>query len=79
MRESSTFMAILDEGRDEGRVQGRVDEARKIILRQGPHRLGEPGAIVLTTLAGIEDIDRLEAMCDRMLQAASWEELLGNS
>ena len=69
MRESSTFMAILDEG--------RIDEARKIIFRQGRLRFGEPGAIVQTTLEGIEDIGRLESMCDRMLEAASWPELLG--
>ncbi len=70
MRESSTFMAILDEG--------RVDEARKIILRQGRLRFGEPGSTVLSAIEGIEDIDRLELMCDRMIQATSWQDLLGN-
>ncbi len=69
MRESSTYQAILN--------QGRVEEARNILLRLGRlRRFGEPDPTELAALTAISDTERLEAMADRILTAASWQDLL---
>ncbi len=57
MRESSTYQAILNEGRTEGRTEGE----RTILLRQGRVRFGEPDPTVEATLTVIRDPERLEA------------------
>jgi hypothetical protein len=72
MRESVTYMAILDEGRDEG----RIDEAKKIILRLGRELFGPPDEATAATLAAIEDLERLEFLSDQLLKVKSWQELL---
>jgi hypothetical protein len=68
MRESETFMAILDEGRE--------TEARRLIRRLAARTLGEPDEPTVTRLEGITDIDRLERIFDRAAEADSWPELL---
>ena len=72
MRESTTYQAILDEGREEGRLV----EARAILRRQGRKKLGTASAEVLSRLEAINDLDRLERMSERLLDASSWDELL---
>ncbi|MCI0463752.1 MAG: hypothetical protein L0Z62_43000 [Gemmataceae bacterium] len=72
MRESSTYQAILEEGRTEG----RAEEARRILLRLARARLGEPGTAVETSLQGITDPERLERMIDRCHETSSWQDLL---
>lgn len=64
------------EGEAKGRAEGRASEARKILLYFGRKRYGEPGADVLTLIEAIEDPERLDQLCKRILDAASWEELL---
>jgi hypothetical protein len=76
MRESSTYQAILDEGREEGQVQGALREARKILLRQGGHKFGKPEPAVETAIQAITDLDRLERMSDRLLTVTTWHDLL---
>ncbi len=68
MRDSDTYMAIIDEGREE--------EAKNVIQRLGRQRLGVPDESVIARLSGISDLDRLERIIDRLLQAASWQDLL---
>ena len=68
MRESSTYMAILDEG--------RVEEARKIILRQGRELFGPPDEGTMAALAAIDDLERLELISVQLLGSKSWRELL---
>lgn len=87
MRESSTYQAILDEGRVEGRVEGRaegvvegrVEEARAILLRQGRKRFGVPDERVQRTLEGISSRERLEELSERLLDVATWDELLAET
>jgi predicted transposase YdaD len=90
MRESTTYQAILREGRQEGiivgreegimegRIEGRIDEARRFFLRLGTKRFGEPDATTLTVIEAIKDLDRFEALGDRILDAGiqSWDDLL---
>ena len=72
MRDSDTYMAILDEGRAEGEVRG----ARRMLFRQGRKRFGEPVTDVLSALQAVNDLERLERMSDRVLEASSWQDLI---
>ena len=76
MKESTTYQAILAEGRAEGRAEGQAVEARKILLRQGSKRFGPPDARARAAVEAITDIDRLEKLTERLLDVSSWDELL---
>lgn len=68
MRDSDTFMAILEEGYEK--------QAKKVILSLGRKRFGSPDESVTTRLTAITDLDRLDRLIDRLLDAAGWQELL---
>jgi hypothetical protein len=57
--------------------KGKAEEARKILLLQGRSRFGEPSPEVVARLDAVTDISRLEELTVRLLQATSWQELLG--
>jgi hypothetical protein len=69
LEESSTYQMLLD--------RGRIDEARKLVLRQGQTRFGPPGEEPRKAIEAINDLDRLERLSDRLLEVSSWSELLG--
>jgi len=77
MKESVTYQAILDEGRAEGEAKGLVMGEKQLLLRLGRRRLGEPDASVIAAIEAIADARRIEQMGDRLIDAASWEELIG--
>ena len=77
MKESSTYQAILEEGRAEGMAQGAVAEARKLLRLFGDRTLGPPDARIATLLERIDDLARLEELCDRLPTVGNWHELLG--
>ncbi len=95
MRDSTTYQAILDEGRAEGEIKGRAEgeikgraegeikgraeEARRLLLRLGRKHLGDPDATVETTVRAIADVERLEQMVERITEVASWQDLLRTS
>jgi len=68
IHESDTYLAILDEGRQ--------DQARKLIFRVGTRRFGVPDELIRNTLFAITDLEKLEAIFDRLLDVRSWLELL---
>ncbi len=68
MRESSGYQWIMDEGRE--------DEARKILLRQGRVKFGNPGPEVEAAVQAVRDLDRLERMSEQLLRVNTWKELL---
>jgi hypothetical protein len=72
MRESSTYRMILEEGREEGRGH----EARRILLRQGRKRFGEPGPAIVANIEAMLDVAQIEEVLDRQGDVSSWEELL---
>jgi hypothetical protein len=76
MKESSTYQAILEEGRTEGRTEGQIEEARRVLLLLGDQRFGSPEARVRATIEGTTDLPRLEGWTARLLKAESWDELL---
>lgn len=70
MKESSTYQAILEEGRQE--------EARKAIRLGGDAVLGPPDATTAALLDKLDDLSRLEELLKRVPTAASWRQLLGS-
>lgn len=74
MRDSSTYQWIVNEGR----VEGALNEARKIVLRQGRIRFGQPNAAQEATLQAISDLDQLERLSDQLVTVASWQDLLAS-
>jgi hypothetical protein len=73
MKESTTYRAILEEGRQEERPA----EARRILLRLGDDRFGAPPTPEQrTTLEAITDADLLEDLTVRTGHVSSWAELL---
>jgi predicted transposase YdaD len=77
MKESSTYQAILAEGRAEGRAEGAIAGEKKLLRLQGTERFGAPDARVLAALDAIHDPEKLEALGVRLLTAADWYDLLG--
>jgi hypothetical protein len=77
MKESSTYQAILQEGEARGEVRGEVREARKLLRKFGERAFGPPDAQTAAAIEQIDDLARLEALCDRLGTAGSWQELLG--
>jgi hypothetical protein len=68
MRESDTYLAILDEGREEG--------AREDILIVGEERLGPPTESLRAQLGAVTDLPRLKRMVRRAAKATSWQEIV---
>jgi predicted transposase YdaD len=91
MQESTTYQAILREGRNEGliegrneglnegRNEGRITEAHRLLLLQGEIRFGAPDEATRIDLEAIRDVERLERISKRLLDAniRDWNELLG--
>lgn len=73
MHQSTTYERTLRDG--------RLDEARRIIRRLGIQKYGEPDADIAGAIEAIGDLDRLEALSDKILQAEvkSWDDLLNGS
>jgi predicted transposase YdaD len=88
MKESSTYQAILEEGREKGREEGReqgreqgraegaVVEARKLLRLVGDEALGEPDPETVAAIERLGDLGRLEGLVKRVRTAGSWQELL---
>ncbi len=76
MKDSVTYQAIVEEGREKGLIEGRVEGRVEALLRLGRIRWGDPKEAQRQDLERIVDIDRLERMTERLLQAGSWQELL---
>lgn len=73
MRESSTYQAILAEGRGEGAIA----EAKKVLRLQGNKIFGTPDRRTVATLERINDLQQLENLLERLPDAESWQDLLG--
>jgi hypothetical protein len=67
------------EGEARGRAEGELEEARKILLGLGGKKLGPPDERILALVAGISDRDRINLLLDRILDVASWGELLATA
>lgn len=74
MKESTTYQAILEEGEARAGLKGE----RRLILMQGTSRFGPPSPQVTAAIEAIDDLDRIERLALRLLEVASWEELLAD-
>jgi len=79
MRESSTYQAILEEGRVEGETRGRVAQARRDVRELGAEKFGPPGTEVVERLEQIDNPDMLGRLLRGVLRASSWQELLATA
>lgn len=68
MAESVTYLATLEEG--------AIAELRKVLLRMGRKRFGEPTPEIAERLTSIDNIVKLERLSERLLDVSTWEELL---
>jgi hypothetical protein len=66
-----------DRGLEQGLEQGQILGARRTLLRAGRRKFHEPSQHVVQRIDQIADIDRLELLVERIFEAESWEELLG--
>jgi hypothetical protein len=66
---------LIRKGEAKGMIQGQLQAVRQMLLRLGQKRFGaEPNAE--PRLNAMTDLSRLERMADRVLDAASWDDLL---
>jgi predicted transposase YdaD len=91
MKESVTYMEIFEEGEAKGQAIGEargqaIGEAkgqaigeRKVILRLGRKRFGEPDAATIAALEAISSVERLEQLAVRLLEVESWTDLLAGA
>jgi predicted transposase YdaD len=68
MRESTTYMAILEEG--------GIGELHNVLLVQGRQKFGLPNQSIEAGIRAIQNLKRLRRMCARIMRVNSWEELL---
>ena len=80
MKESVTYQMILEEGeakgKAEGKAEGNAEGERNVVIRLASKKFGPPDANALFMLHAITDLDRIELLADRILEAASWDDLL---
>src|SRR5262245_45073605 len=62
IKESSTYQAILEEGRAEGLIEGAVAEARKLLRLRGDDAFGPPDARTAAAIERLDDLARLEEL-----------------
>jgi predicted transposase YdaD len=79
MKESSTYIAIMNEGVQEGRQlgrqEGRTEEGRRMLLQFGETLIGTPNASIRKRLNAIDDIAAIESLAKRIPHVSSWDEL----
>jgi predicted transposase YdaD len=76
MRESVTYQAILEEGREEGRDEGQITHARRMLLELGTEKLGAPDVATAATIESLADLFVLDRLIRGVLRASDWDELL---
>lgn len=84
MEESTTYQYILQRGEKRGEERGEergielgeTRTLRETVLRLGRRKFGEPNAQQVQFLDQLTDRTRLREFTDRILDAATWQELL---
>jgi hypothetical protein len=76
LKDSSLYQVLLEEGKELGERQGELKGIRKILYRQGRIRFGRLPKAARAAIEAIDDPRRLEDLGERVLTAASWDDLL---
>ena len=79
MKESSTYQAIVEEGRAEGIALGSVEEAKKLLRLIGEEAFGPPDAATRAAIERLNDLERVEDLVKRARTAGCWADLSGRS
>jgi predicted transposase YdaD len=79
MKESSTYQAILEEGRREGQTAGAIIEARKFLRLRGEEVFGAPDSQIIAAIERLNDVTQMEELFKRVSRVGSWQELFGQS
>ena len=79
MRESSTYQAILREGRAEGKAEGKAEEARRMLLLFGREHLGPPAPEFEAKVEAMIVVGQIEELTKRSRVVSTWEELFDES
>ncbi|MHB1516645.1 MAG: RpnC/YadD family protein, partial [Acidiferrobacteraceae bacterium] len=82
MKESSTYQAILEEGRMEGRTEGRMEgrnegaltEAKKMLRLLGESAFGPPDARIAARIERLNDLAELEDVLKHIRTAGTWQD-----
>jgi hypothetical protein len=77
MKESSTYQAILEEGRTEGQAQGAIAEARELLRLRGEEAFGPADTGIIAAIEEVSDLKQLEELFKRVRSVGSWQELFG--
>ena len=77
MKESSTYQAIVEEGRAVGLALGAVAEARKLLRLLGDDAFGPPDSRTAAAIDGLNDLTQSEELLKRVRTADGWRDLLG--
>ena len=85
LEDSTTYQWVLKQGEARGEAKGEargeakgaVQHAKGVILKIGTKRFGPASKKAKTTLRAIADLERLDRLVDRCLDATGWDELLG--
>ncbi len=75
---SKIYPWSIEQGRLDGVIDGRLNEARRLVLRQGTKRFGEPDATTRAAIETTQDIDQLETLAERIPQPGvhDWYDVL---
>ncbi len=75
IEESSVYQDALQKGE----AKGAVEEAREILIRHGTKKFGPPDEQTKTRISAMVDVNRIQDLIDRVLDVATWDELLADS
>jgi hypothetical protein len=53
-----------------------VKALHRLLTRQGTQKFGPPGSSITAALEAINDLARLERICERIFDATSWDDLM---
>ena len=83
MRNSTTYMSIIDEGKEIGKEIGKEfgkeigkeEMLRETIFRYGGKRLGDPTAVMIDRINLIHSLHTLQGIADKVIEVESWDEI----
>lgn len=76
MWDSRTYREPILAGEARGEARGRLEASRRFLMRFAERNLGPAPAAAQATLEGIDDVERLERLADRLPDVQTWDELL---
>jgi hypothetical protein len=79
LRESSFYKVLLRWEWEDAVREGEIIEARKILIILGRIRFGRVDKATRAAIKAIDDLRRLERLCDRVQAVSSWAELLAKT